>query len=411
MSSKVVGNVFEYSRQRSSALVVLLALADMADADGLCWPAHKTLAAMTNMSRRSVQRMLDFLEAEGEIVIFNRFDDKSAPQQYSNVYWLRKYGTPDPAACDGKWQELRGQMTMRPCSQQMFAVSGVLSAPKTKLAEEAAQKSPAKRMGVTSDAGSASSVTRGVDNSVTDGASHVAQKPSVEPSIEPSVEPARARATTPQPLVAEKDDIEGVKAPVQSTPSTFRGPISKESQLKGLKERKPKKSSWGSEPKDSVAQRPTYKPATFDGGQEWEWFKAAVREFSGVTPREPFAEAGNAATQRLRELKVTAKEMRSLVERKIRYENKGVYRYDWAPNDLPRLREEWAMEPKTFAPPIVPEPPDPNPRTLKESQLNIAMILRELYRKGGMSRETAIKRLAPTGYGEAFLDEAGVPHA
>lgn len=51
-----------------SAAVVLVALADFADADGFCWPSIERLAAENPLSERSVQRALRELEDRGLVV-------------------------------------------------------------------------------------------------------------------------------------------------------------------------------------------------------------------------------------------------------------------------------------------------------------------------------------------------------
>jgi hypothetical protein len=67
MSLAATRSVWEHSRQTGSALLVLLALADYADADGLCWPSMATLAAKARLSERMVARHVERLMEAGEV--------------------------------------------------------------------------------------------------------------------------------------------------------------------------------------------------------------------------------------------------------------------------------------------------------------------------------------------------------
>jgi helix-turn-helix protein len=67
MSIKVMTRVWDHSRHKGSQLVLLLALADHADDDGVCWPATPHLAQKIRMSERQTQRILDTLIASKEI--------------------------------------------------------------------------------------------------------------------------------------------------------------------------------------------------------------------------------------------------------------------------------------------------------------------------------------------------------
>jgi Helix-turn-helix domain len=69
MSIKVMSRVWEGSRQSGGALLVLLAIADFADDDGLAFPSIGTLARKARLSERQVQRVLAELAAAGELVV------------------------------------------------------------------------------------------------------------------------------------------------------------------------------------------------------------------------------------------------------------------------------------------------------------------------------------------------------
>lgn len=72
MSIKAINHVWEYSKQRGSSLVLLLAIADMANDDGDCYPGIARLADKCNIKERQLQALLRHLEAEKIIAIFNQ---------------------------------------------------------------------------------------------------------------------------------------------------------------------------------------------------------------------------------------------------------------------------------------------------------------------------------------------------
>jgi DNA-binding transcriptional ArsR family regulator len=70
MSIMLVGNLIEKTGPRDAAqLNVMVALANRADKDGVCWPSIATISFESRMSERSVQRHLKVLERLGWLVI------------------------------------------------------------------------------------------------------------------------------------------------------------------------------------------------------------------------------------------------------------------------------------------------------------------------------------------------------
>ena len=63
---------------------VLLALADIADDEGVCWPGQRSLARKCSLTIRTVQRMLSGLENSGLLLIEPRFrnDGSRSSNQY-----------------------------------------------------------------------------------------------------------------------------------------------------------------------------------------------------------------------------------------------------------------------------------------------------------------------------------------
>ena len=75
--------VWDRSSATGSTLLVLLALADHANAEGLCWPAIAKVARMARVDRATVFRALNDLEKTGDLRRVQRFGGQ--PGQ-TNVY-------------------------------------------------------------------------------------------------------------------------------------------------------------------------------------------------------------------------------------------------------------------------------------------------------------------------------------
>lgn len=85
MSIRAMSRVWAASRQKGSALLLLLAIADFADDDGgNAFPSIATLAQKTRMSRRSVQLLVRKLAATGELHVRS-----AAGRKGVNVYEIR----------------------------------------------------------------------------------------------------------------------------------------------------------------------------------------------------------------------------------------------------------------------------------------------------------------------------------
>jgi len=69
MSIRVMDRVWEHSQQSSGALLVLLAISDFADDDGIAFPSIRTLARKARLSERQVQRVIAELVAAQELTI------------------------------------------------------------------------------------------------------------------------------------------------------------------------------------------------------------------------------------------------------------------------------------------------------------------------------------------------------
>lgn len=64
-----MSKVWEYAPCHENSLIVLLALADWANDDGICWPSMQTLADKARIDRRSAQRIVRKLKRDGLVTI------------------------------------------------------------------------------------------------------------------------------------------------------------------------------------------------------------------------------------------------------------------------------------------------------------------------------------------------------
>lgn len=69
MSVKIMSLVWERAPYSSGSLLVLLALADWSNEEGISWPSMETLATKTRIERRSAQRIVRQLASDGYIKI------------------------------------------------------------------------------------------------------------------------------------------------------------------------------------------------------------------------------------------------------------------------------------------------------------------------------------------------------
>lgn len=96
MSVKIMARVWEQSKQRGSALNLMLALGDFANDQGVCWPKVETLARKTRLGIRQTQKLLADLVAAGEIEVKAILQGPGE----SNFY-LVKVGDPSAAWPEG----------------------------------------------------------------------------------------------------------------------------------------------------------------------------------------------------------------------------------------------------------------------------------------------------------------------
>jgi len=90
MSIRTMTRVWKNSTQSGGKLLLLLAIADFANDDGMAFPGIDTLAKKTRQSRRTVQRQLSDLEDKGEIAL-----EPGTGRSNTNTYWVLTGLDPD----------------------------------------------------------------------------------------------------------------------------------------------------------------------------------------------------------------------------------------------------------------------------------------------------------------------------
>ena len=81
MSVKIMSQIWENSQQEGTALLMLLAIADHANDQGICWPSKRTLAKKCRVSERHAGRLIKKLVTDKELEI-----QRGGGRGHSNVY-------------------------------------------------------------------------------------------------------------------------------------------------------------------------------------------------------------------------------------------------------------------------------------------------------------------------------------
>ncbi|MBI4524803.1 MAG: helix-turn-helix domain-containing protein [Deltaproteobacteria bacterium] len=116
MSIKVMSRVWAQSTRKDGELLVMLALADFANDGGESWPKIPTLAQKARLTERQTRRVLNTLEAAGEIRRVRSNGGRHRP----NHYFISLAENPDKITLktlQGKnYPEMDGTKTLTPMS-------------------------------------------------------------------------------------------------------------------------------------------------------------------------------------------------------------------------------------------------------------------------------------------------------
>lgn len=89
MSIKIMTNVWEHSPYKGTKLLVLLALADYANHEGMCFPSYDTIADKARISRRYAIDLVGELISEGVLEKTTRYHEEFGNR--SNLYQFLMY--------------------------------------------------------------------------------------------------------------------------------------------------------------------------------------------------------------------------------------------------------------------------------------------------------------------------------
>ncbi len=82
MSLVAMNRIWDQSTQTGTPLVILLALADRADEDGICWPGVDWIAQRARLQPRQARNVLRSLEESGDIIIATSKGGRNLTNRY-----------------------------------------------------------------------------------------------------------------------------------------------------------------------------------------------------------------------------------------------------------------------------------------------------------------------------------------
>ena len=125
MSIRAMTLVWERSAAKGSPLLILLAIADCGDDEGLAWPAQRTLMQRSRLSERAVRGILKQLVADGELIIEKNHDRivppraRRAPRAFYQVTCVTPVADVPPGPIPGSLAARRaGKQPARPAGNK-----------------------------------------------------------------------------------------------------------------------------------------------------------------------------------------------------------------------------------------------------------------------------------------------------
>ena len=171
MSVRTITRVWEYSHQSSTDLLLLLAIADHADDDGVCWPGISRLAKKTRISERQTIRNVEKLARRGEI-----FLSRQCGRGHSNLYFITAGLSQDEIE-----QTLRGRFELGEEAVKLAnSITGLLKGDTDDTIYD--------KKKVTSSTLKGDIQYKKVTSSTLKGDTAVSPEPSIETSFKPSIE-------------------------------------------------------------------------------------------------------------------------------------------------------------------------------------------------------------------------------
>jgi len=177
--------VWEHSTHKEGSLLVLLAIADIADDEGKAWPSIARIAAKARLSERQTQYILRSLETSGELSV-----DRGGGRHHTNVFWVNVGKGADTAPFQRETVQVRANSgAVDGCKTDKGATTAPIETVQVGAeTERSTSTAPFKRVQstVTERKGAVGDIER-VQFGAEKGAIAIAPEPSIEPSIEPSL--------------------------------------------------------------------------------------------------------------------------------------------------------------------------------------------------------------------------------
>ena len=106
MSIKVSMAVWAHSKHSGTHLLVMLALADQSNDDGVCWPAKESIARRCRVSRVRADGIIKELKESGELIVHYR---RKGKVNLSNVYQINLEALTPPLMDEGNSPHIQGE--------------------------------------------------------------------------------------------------------------------------------------------------------------------------------------------------------------------------------------------------------------------------------------------------------------
>jgi len=118
MSVHVSSRVWLECRQQGDRLLLMLALADFCNDEGICWPSQATLAHRVRCTERGVQKMIDCLISEGEITLLQKGGGRGKSAKYQLAEYVKgEQQTGFIKPIKGERQDIKGERAVPPNHQ------------------------------------------------------------------------------------------------------------------------------------------------------------------------------------------------------------------------------------------------------------------------------------------------------
>jgi hypothetical protein len=114
MSIRMMTQVWDQSQHKGSELLLLLAIADNANDQGVAYPSRRTLAKKTRMSDRHVKRLVQVLIRSGELLVHFGAGPRGCNEYQITLSTERGQDVPRKISSGGHPGSKRGDIAVSP---------------------------------------------------------------------------------------------------------------------------------------------------------------------------------------------------------------------------------------------------------------------------------------------------------